>query len=474
MSNVSRRGSDTSWLARNAPGWLFAAVLLGGLASGCDRTSTIAVTLVGAPDSALLEDVARARLTLTQPYAVVEAERDASGELVLALDVPADGAQGDIVFEGFDEDGALVAYGRSGPLPIAGVAIDIALYAAAPMSLAETPVPLGTPRADMGVAALSYGALLAGGRAENGAASAAVEVYSVYQHVFQEMNDLPAARTAPAVAAGAFDAVYLFGGLDAEGAPSDTVYRFDPTATRGGAGYELATEGAGLARAGAVMVALGQERFAVTGMPPVRLEGGLQGQASTWSDAPTLAGTATSAVVDGTVYTLFAGAGNGESGAILLVDDRFTELDPPEGVENPLWRSGHTTVLLPDGSMIVLGGQLDTADGPVLTGAAARFQPDSRDWEVTELLATPRTHAAAAATSEHLVVAGGVDENGALVGDAEVFDAASLAPLATLPMIVARSHATAVPLSNGQVLIVGGVDATGAPVGTAELFTPAP
>jgi hypothetical protein len=453
--------------------WLLAAGLVGWLAA-CDRTSTIAVTLVGAPESALLDDVVRARLTLTQPPAVVEAERDASGELVLALDVPAERVQGDIVFEGFDEGGELVAYGRSGPLPISGITIDIALYAAAPMSLAETPVPPGTPRADMGVAVLSYGALLAGGRTEDGDASAAVELYSVYQHAFQEMNDLPAARTALAAAAGARDDVYLFGGLDAGGAPSDTAYRYDLRTAPGGAGNALTIQGTDLARAGAVMVALGQERFAVTGTPPVRIEA-LQGRASAWSDAPALAGTATSAVIDGAVYTLFAGAGNGESGAILLVDDRFTELDPPEGAVNPLLRSGHATALLPDGSMLVLGGALETGDGTVLPTSAARLEPDSRRWEVTELLlATPRTHVAVAATSEHLVVAGGVDENGALLGDAEVFDATSLAPIATLPMVAPRSHAAAVPLSNGQVLIVGGVDASGAPVGTAELFTPAP
>jgi hypothetical protein len=459
---------------QTAPGWLAAALAgcLGWLAA-CDHTSTIAVTLVSAPDSALLDDVVRARLTLTQPPAVVEAERDASGAIVLALDVPAERVRGDIVFEGFGEDGALIAYGRSGPLPITGVTIDIALYAAAPLSLAETPLPLGTPRADMGIAVLSYGALLAGGRAEDGAASAAVEIYSVYQHAFQEMNDLPAARIAPAVTAGARDEVYLFGGLDDDGAPSDAFYRFDTGTTPGGAGYALTTEGAGLSRAGAAMVALGQERFAVTGMPPVRIEG-LPSRASAWDDAPALAGTATSAVIDGAVYTLFAGAGNGESGAILLVADRFTELDPPEGADNPLLRTGHATALLPDGSMLVLGGALETAAGTVLPASAARLQPDSGRWEVTELLATPRTHAAAAATGEYLVVAGGVDGNGALAGDAEVFDAASLGLVATLPLIVPRSHAAAVPLPNGQVLIVGGVDAAGAPVATAELFTPAP
>lgn len=471
MSEGSRRAPRPGRTV--ASGWLLAAGLLGWLGGlgACDRTSTIAVTLVGAPESDLLDDVVRARLTLTEPPAVVEAERDASGALVLALDVPAERVQGDIVFEGFGEDGALVAYGRSGPLPISGVTIDIALYAAAPMSLAETPVPPVTPRADMGIAVLSYGALLAGGRTEDGDASAAVEVYSVYQHVFQEMNDLPAARTALAAAAGGRDEVYLFGGLDAGGAPSDALYRFDTATTLGGAGYALTTEGAGLARTGAVMVALGQDRFAVTGTPPVRIEG-LQGRASAWDEAPALAGTATSAVIDGAVYTLFAGAGNGVSGAILLAGDRFIELDPPDGAEDQLQRTGHATALLPDGSMLVLGGALEAA--AVLPTAAARLQPDSRDWEITELLTTPRTHAAVAATSDHLIIAGGVDENGALAIDAEVFDAVSLAPLATLRMVTPRSHATAVPLPNGQVLIVGGMDATGAPVRTAELFTPAP
>lgn len=470
MSERSRRAPRPGRTV--ASGWLLAAGLLGWLGA-CDRTSTISVTLVGAPESDLLDDVVRARLTLTEPPAVVEAERDASGALGLALDVPAERVQGDIVFEGFGEDGALIAYGRSGPLPISGITVDIALYAAAPMSLAETPVPPVTPRADMGIAVLSYGALLAGGRTEDGDASAAVEVYSVYQHVFEEMNDLPAARTALAAAAGARDEVYLFGGLDAGGAPSDALYRFDTATTLGGAGYALTTEDAGLARSGAVMVALGQDRFAVTGTPPVRIEG-LQGRASAWDEAPALAGTAMSAVIDGAVYTLFAGAGNGASGAILLVDDRFIELDPPEGAENLLQRTGHAIALLPDGSMLVLGGALETAAGTVLPTSAARLQPDSRDWDIPELLTTPRTHAAVAATSDHLIVAGGVDENGDLAIDAEVFDAASLAPLATLRMVTPRSHATAVPLPNGQVLIVGGVDATGTPVRTAELFTPAP
>ncbi|HWN69341.1 MAG TPA: hypothetical protein VNM90_16990, partial [Haliangium sp.] len=320
--------------AARPSGWLFAVVLvgvLGSLASACDRTGTISVTLVSAPGSDLLDDVVRARLTLTQPLTVIEAERDASGELALALDVAAGDAQGELVLEGFDADGALIAYGRSGPLPISGITVDIALYAAPPMSLAKTPVPPDTPRSDMGVAVLSYGALLAGGRGADGTASAAVEVYSVYQHAFQKLKPLPEARVAPAATAGAGDVVYLFGGLDAIGAPSGSLYAVDPGAAAGGASYEVVGADTGLARAGAAMAALGQERFAVTGTPPVLVEV-TQRQVRALPDAPALAGTATSAVpsdMPDTVLTLFAGAGSGTTGAVLLADDRFTELEPP-------------------------------------------------------------------------------------------------------------------------------------------------
>jgi hypothetical protein len=454
--------------------------LLGGLASACDRTGTIAVTVVSAPDSDALANVARARLTLTQPHTVVEAERDAGGGLALVLDVPAGDAEGELVLEGFDADGALIAYGRSGPLPIGGITIDIALYVAPPMSLAETPAPLNTPRSDMGVATLSYGAFLAGGRGVNGAASAAVELYSVYQHVFQELDPLPAARVAPAAASGVRDVVYLFGGLDASGAPSSSLYGFDPGAPGGGAPFELTGAGMnmGLARTGAAMAALGSERFAVTGVPPVLVDG-VQGLASAWPDAPALAGTATSGVIDGAVLTLFAGAGSGATGAVLLADDRFTELEPPlvEGV-NPMWRTNHATALLPDGSMLVLGGRIDTEDGPILPASAVRVrlggEPVEAEFESVALLATPREHAAVAANEQHVVIAGGVDENGALVGDAEVFDSETLAPVAVLLMVTPRSRAAAVPLPNGQILLVGGVDEAGAPAGKAELFTPGP
>jgi len=50
----------------------------------------------------------------------------------------------------------------------------------------------------------------------------------------------------------------------------------------------------------------------------------------------------------------------------------------------------------------------------------------------------------------------------------------TLAPLASLPLVVPRTGASALALPNDQILIAGGTDAAGAPIDTLELFTPAP
>lgn len=456
-----------------------------GLAACSGDTGTISLRLVTAPDSDVLDQVVRARLTLSEPPAVVEAVRDEQGALALDIDVAAGSRPGVLTFEGFDQDGARVAFGRSSLLPTSAVTVDVALYVARPMSMAATPAPLDPPRADMGVATLPYGALVAGGRTGASAtdgATAAVAIYSVHTHAFQDLEPLPGAdggRIAPAAATGAFGAIYLFGGLGPDGAPRRDAVAFNPTIAPDGAYIPLElvdTAGEVQPRAGAAMAPVGQEAFVVTGAPPALVDG-VGGRVLAMPDAPALAGTATAAFVGNAAHVLFAGAGSGDSGAVLLTGGQFTILAPPndddgDGAASML-RTGHATVLLPDGSMLVVGGAIELPDGPVLA-AAVRFQPAARSLARVDLLATRRSHAAVAATSVHLVVAGGVDAGGALIGDVEVFDARTLEALAVLPMVVPRRGAAAVALGNGQVLVVGGVDGSGAPVGVAELFTPAP
>ncbi|HSD89013.1 MAG TPA: hypothetical protein VLB44_15905, partial [Kofleriaceae bacterium] len=83
-----------------------------------------------------------------------------------------------------------------------------------------------------------------------------------------------------------------------------------------------------------------------------------------------------------------------------------------------------------------------------------------------------RSDCAVAATARHLVIAGGTTASG-VSASVEIFDAMTLAPIATQPLVVPRSGARAIALPNGQVLIAGGIDASGAPTATLELFTPA-
>ena len=94
--------------------------LAAGLAACGGTTGTLAVDLVTAPDSHVLDAVQRLRLTLTEPHQVVEAVRGAAG-FDVALELDATSAAGALIVEGFDAGGALVACGQSPQLPLGGI-----------------------------------------------------------------------------------------------------------------------------------------------------------------------------------------------------------------------------------------------------------------------------------------------------------------------------------------------------------------
>ena len=127
------------------------AALVALCAGGCGgATGTIGLELVTAPGSTVLTDVARARLTLSSPPTVVDATRGPDGKFHLALDVVAEGPSGTLTFEGWDASDALIAIGRTPALPIAAIDAEIAIYVAAPDSLAAAPVALDPPRSAVG------------------------------------------------------------------------------------------------------------------------------------------------------------------------------------------------------------------------------------------------------------------------------------------------------------------------------------
>jgi hypothetical protein len=112
-----------------------------------------------------------------------------------------------------------------------------------------------------------------------------------------------------------------------------------------------------------------------------------------------------------------------------------------------------------NGTALVVGG--DTRDALVVAFASQSLttHPD--------VLSIARRSPSIAATSRHIVVVGGLDENGAPIASADVLDATTLELLATVP-VTPRTHAVAVALTNDQIMLLGGDE----PSGLIELFTP--
>jgi hypothetical protein len=447
-----------------------AALALAAAAAGCGgETGTFVLSLATAPGSTVLDDVVTARLTLSVPRREVTATRGPDGKFRLAIDVPAEGPDGNVTFEGLDAGGALVAYGCTGILPIAAVDADVAIYVAAPGTVAAAPVPMDRPRADAGTADFAFGVLIAGGRDPAGTASAALDVYDVYSHALQRGVDLPAARRAPTVMAGVRGYAYVFGGADTAGTPTGTLWAFDTTVAPAGA-YQLLEDLPALARVGARAAPLRPEAFVVTGAPPVVVDG-LTAGASALPAEPALVGTASAITTDETAGSLtiaiVAGAGTGTRGIARVTSTGVTDEAAPAGAA----RTGHGAAVGPDRIITLVGGAIDDA----LATTGVRIDPALRRYtEQPAALETARRDAAVAQVGRHILVAGGTDAAGAVLADAEVLDASTLAHVATLPLGAARTGATAHTLATGQILIVGGVDAAGAPVAALEIFTPDP
>ncbi len=459
--------SPSSAARRRCAGALF--VSCGALAGCVGQDGTIAIELVTAPDSAVMDDVTRVRMVLSNPFTVVDAERGPDGSFDLTLDVIAEGPNGEILFQGFDADDTLIAYGRSPGLPIAAIDASIAIYVGAPRTLAEAPVTLGVARTEIGSVGLEYGVLLAGGRDRDGAPTSDLTIYNVYDHDLQRGEDLPEARAGAIVGAGLTGYAYVFGGEDADGDPRGNLWRFDTTVAPDGAWLEI-DDTPELARAGASIAPLGSDAFLVTGTPPVLLEG-LILRATAFETPAELGGLATSVQrldePGAPIYTLLVGDGAGPTGIVRLASGSFDEEPGPLDAQ----RTGHTVLPTVDDQVLVVGGA--DASGPLRS--AIRCDPATRTYTpIPDLLAIPRIDAAIAATASYLLVAGGRDAAGDLLADAELFDLATLEPLGTIPMVVPRVGAIARPLPNQQILIVGGVDASGEPVELIELFTPDP
>jgi hypothetical protein len=439
------------------------AALLAGLAACSVQTGTIAVSLVTAPGSHVLDPATRGKLVLSDPPAEVDAARGADGSFALDLDVDASGASGTLTFEAQDDSGAVVAWGATPPLPVSAINVAVAIYVAAPMSLAPAPVTLATARADLAIAPIVYGAVIAGGADSTGAPGDELDIYDVYDHMLQAGLALPAPRAAMTAIADPSGLVYLFGGDDATGAATSTFWRFDTGVAPAGAYADLSSGSKpAWARSGASAAGLGGGLYVIGGAPPLVIDATPSLVATTNLPA-SLGGLAATGGPAGD-HAVFVGTGAGTNGVGVVSQDGYIDVGAPADAA----RTGHGVTALPDGTVLAIGG----ADASGALATAVKVDPIARGaTPIADALAVPRTGAAVAAAGALVVVAGGTDASGTVRGDAEVYDTASMKRVTTIPA-VARTGAQAIALPNGEVLVAGGRDASGAPVATLELFTP--
>lgn len=138
-------------------------------------------------------------------------------------------------------------------------------------------------------------------------------------------------------------------------------------------------------------------------------------------------------------------------------------------------RAGHTATLLTDGRVLLAGGyQLDSNGAPSTLTTTELFDPLGSLVQGPKLSEPRAFHTATRLPQGQVLLAGGeVDSTSRTLvsSSAEVFDVAQGA-VSTVALQAARSHHAAAADAQGRVLLVGGTDTTGGVVAQAEGFEP--
>jgi RHS repeat-associated protein len=131
---------------------------------------------------------------------------------------------------------------------------------------------------------------------------------------------------------------------------------------------------------------------------------------------------------------------------------------------------GQTATILPDGSVLVLGGV--GKSGAVAT-AAIWDRVDGSLVPLENGLTYPRAwHSASVLPDGTVLIVGGEDGRHHVIGEVEVFDPAALTFSVVASDLTPRSHHAATLLTNGSLLIAGGSGSNGAALTTAQLLDP--
>jgi Calx-beta domain/Galactose oxidase, central domain/Kelch motif len=151
----------------------------------------------------------------------------------------------------------------------------------------------------------------------------------------------------------------------------------------------------------------------------------------------------------------------------------LAQVDPkwiPTGSLN-MSRAGHTATLLPDGKILVVGGDFGPWDYGS-DGSVELYDPTTGVWSITGSLKIPRlNHTATLLLNGKVLVAGGMTIGG-ITNSAELYDPNTGTWSITGGLIAARYGHTATLLQDGKVLVAGGSDDVDSTLASTELYDP--
>jgi hypothetical protein len=177
---------------------------------------------------------------------------------------------------------------------------------------------------------------------------------------------------------------------------------------------------------------------------------------------------------DGKTVVVLGGRDAG--GTVLPAVGSFDTSLPSAGMPTPVQdallpdaRAGHTTTLLPDGNLLLVGGQSTNGD---VVGSTQLYDPRTRSFGAKVLLFKPRFEHTATLLSDdgRVLIAGGRRDRTTFFQSLELQSPSGLRELSGVTLARSRALHSATLLPDGRVLIAGGWDGGTSPIDDFEIL----
>jgi N-acetylneuraminic acid mutarotase len=193
--------------------------------------------------------------------------------------------------------------------------------------------------------------------------------------------------------------------------------------------------------------------------------------ASIYMDGQITAVTSTSITV---TVAAASGSGTYASWTFTVYPRVLAKFFPTSAAPMPTAKSEHAAASLPDGRVLVCGGNyLNSSLGDYDTTAEAHIHnPVTNTWAAVASMPASKQSAAAASLSDgRVLVCGGQDINGQATSEAHIYSPTANTWTAVASMPVANAAHKAASLPDGRVLICGGLNASGS-MSAAYIYNP--